>query len=206
MYENISDNYASLLHLLQSFDLRWDVSSSGAYELKLADGLSVWAWNERNNKSCNWRVWATKFDEAESTYTDLPAEIKTAARAAAINDPEKHQAMAIAFTTAAEKVLAQLGLESSLIVKKKKAAPAKSSSRPAMSTKAAKRKASKKAKAEADPRRLPTDSDDDAREPCDTCGTRFGGRNPSGKVERSKGKCQSCYNKFRREAAKAAAK
>ncbi len=36
------------------------------------------------------------------------------------------------------------------------------------------------------------------REPCINCGTTRGGRTPGGKYERSKGRCQSCYNFFRR--------
>jgi hypothetical protein len=36
------------------------------------------------------------------------------------------------------------------------------------------------------------------REPCTCCGTTSGGLTPSGKYERSKGRCQSCYNFFRR--------
>jgi hypothetical protein len=38
------------------------------------------------------------------------------------------------------------------------------------------------------------------REPCIDCGTTGGGRTSTGKIERSKGRCQSCYNRFRRQA------
>jgi hypothetical protein len=51
-----------------------------------------------------------------------------------------------------------------------------------------------------DPGRRPGDSDEDARDPCVDCSTRFGGRTSSGKIERTKGRCQSCYNRHRREA------
>jgi hypothetical protein len=42
------------------------------------------------------------------------------------------------------------------------------------------------------------DGDDEGREPCLDCGTRQGGRTASGKIERTKGRCQSCYNRYRR--------
>lgn len=40
----------------------------------------------------------------------------------------------------------------------------------------------------------------EGREPCLDCGTRHGGRTSTGKIERTKGRCQSCYNKHRRVA------
>lgn len=50
-----------------------------------------------------------------------------------------------------------------------------------------------------DSRRVAADRDEDKRPPCVDCGTEFGGRTSTGKIERTKGRCQSCYNAFRRE-------
>lgn len=291
-----NNSYASVLACLWKLDKRWDVTSSGAFELNLGGGLFVYAWDERDNVRCNWRVWASRFDEETSNYSDLPAEVVTRLRSRALNGVKHHETMAIAFNTAAEQVLAQLGLASSLVVKKKRqpnppacvdmlVAEAKISvsderneprtnergdtmttatkgksikagtkfthtsgntyvvigkayesaaagtcvhirmlkddalfgptrgmnvekiagliaaeKAPAKKEAKAPAKKAKKVAPVADPRRVPTDKDEDRREPCLDCGTEFGGRNPSGKVERSIGRCQSCYNKFRRTA------
>lgn len=39
----------------------------------------------------------------------------------------------------------------------------------------------------------------DFREPCCDCGTTGGAKTASGKIERTKGRCQRCYNRFRRQ-------
>jgi hypothetical protein len=49
----------------------------------------------------------------------------------------------------------------------------------------------------------PGGSEPEEREPCITCRTTRGGKNSSGQYERTKGFCQSCYNKFRRKKATA---